>query len=105
MKCPHCGGFLDETDKRCPYCNSVNVDYKMPEPEKPAEPVASAPVAASVDDVPVSKVVHIYHSGKKTQKKWVKILFKVLKILILTGVSIFVAIAIARFITFLIFKN
>ena len=107
MKCSHCGGFLDETDKRCPYCNAVNENYKAPESEKPAEPVAPtiAPVEPAADSVPVSKVVHIYHSGKKPQKKWVKILKRVLLTLILTGVGLFVAIAVARFITFLIFNH
>lgn len=61
MKCSHCGGFLDETDKRCPYCNAVNENYKAPEPEKPAEPVASAPVAP--------QVIHIYHDAPKPQEQ------------------------------------
>lgn len=27
MKCPKCGGHMEETDKRCPYCNAYNENY------------------------------------------------------------------------------
>ena len=30
MKCPNCGGQLDISDKRCPYCNTINDKYKKP---------------------------------------------------------------------------
>ena len=94
MTCPHCNAHINETDERCPYCNSYNENYKKPKATKSAETDAS---------VPVSQVIHVYHSGKKPQKKWVKILKKILKILILTGLGIFVTIASIRFIIFLFF--
>lgn len=28
MKCEHCGAHIEETDKRCPYCNSYNEKNK-----------------------------------------------------------------------------
>lgn len=31
MKCPNCGAHIEETDKRCPYCNCTNEDYKKTE--------------------------------------------------------------------------
>ena len=36
MKCEHCGAHIEETDKRCPYCNSYNENYKKPKPPTPA---------------------------------------------------------------------
>lgn len=36
MKCPKCGGHMEETDKRCPYCNSYNENYKKP--KQPTQP-------------------------------------------------------------------
>lgn len=94
MTCQHCNAHINETDERCPYCNSYNENYKKPKTTKSAEIDAS---------VPVSKVIHVYHSGKKPQKKWVKILKRVILSLILTGVGVFVTIASIRFIIFLFF--
>ena len=37
MKCPKCGGHMEETDKRCPYCNSYNENYKKPKPPIPQQ--------------------------------------------------------------------
>lgn len=30
MRCQNCGGQLDISDKRCPYCNTINDKYKKP---------------------------------------------------------------------------
>ena len=30
MKCPYCGAPLEESEKRCEYCGSVNEKYKEP---------------------------------------------------------------------------
>lgn len=41
MKCPKCGGHMEETDKRCPYCNSYNeknkTTNKVPHKENPED--------------------------------------------------------------------
>lgn len=37
MKCEHCGGHMEETDKRCPYCNSYNENYKKPKTPTPQQ--------------------------------------------------------------------
>lgn len=72
MKCQGCGAHIDETDERCPYCNSYNENYKKPEKEKPVEPVAPAPT-------PAPQVIHIYHEAPEPKKR--KFKFSIKKII------------------------
>ena len=77
MKCEHCGAHIEETDKRCPYCNSYNEQYKKPEPPKPQDQPEPPIVKNNVQPQPqiIKEIVYVKdekannHSEETERKK------------------------------------
>lgn len=70
MKCEHCGAHIEETEKRCPYCNSYNEHYKKPEPPKPQTPPVQPVIQHIVQPAPQPQIIKetIYIKDEKTDK-------------------------------------
>lgn len=70
MKCEHCGAHIEETEKRCPYCNSYNEHYKKPEPPKPQTPPVQPVIQHIVQPAPQPQIIKeiVYVKDDKTTK-------------------------------------
>ena len=69
MRCPNCGAHIEETDKRCLYCNSFNENYKKPEPPAPVVPQpapkpAPQPAPANKETKIVKEIIYVKEPPK-----------------------------------------